>query len=233
MKDQTEPLFGDNGGTFATPQVRNVTDELEGASTGKWTWGVGDIAANPIRLAPTPVDVAKAQHLVSAENPAFASVTKVFSYLAAKVATLKQEVRVALPPPPCGYRALQDVAAGRVPAASCRGAALRLAASATGHAGCSDVCTTLSPLRAAIPLAQSAQPKKKLFYALPPLPLDNRPVDQPPVWVPPRSSGASARAVCSVTLAATPRRPLLTHRGAGPLPLAANSRRRRDCLRIA
>jgi len=162
MKDQTEPLFGDNGGTFATPQVRNVTDELEGASTGKWTWGVGDIAANPIRLAPTPVDVAKAQHLVSAENPAFASVTKVFSYLAAKVATLKQEVRVALPPPPCGYRALQDVAAGRVPAASCRGAALRLAASATGHAGCSDVCTTLSPLRAAIPLAPSAQPKKTL-----------------------------------------------------------------------
>jgi hypothetical protein len=72
--------------------VRNVTDELEGASTGKWTWGVGDIAADPIRLAPTPVDVAKAQHLVSAENPAFASVTKVFSYLAAKVATLKQEV---------------------------------------------------------------------------------------------------------------------------------------------
>ena len=97
MKDQTEPLFGDNGGTFATPQVRNVTDELEGASTGKWTWGVGDIAANPIRLAPTPVDVAKAQHLVSAENPAFASVTKVFSYLAAKVATLKQEVRVCAP----------------------------------------------------------------------------------------------------------------------------------------
>jgi hypothetical protein len=75
----------------AAGQVRNVTDELEGASTGQWTWGVGDVAANPIRLAPTPVDVVKAQHLVSAENPAFASVTKVFSYLAAQVATLKHE----------------------------------------------------------------------------------------------------------------------------------------------
>lgn len=72
--------------------IRDVTTEVEGNFTGPWTWTVGDQHMDPLKLVPVSHDAVKAHHLVSAENPAFAAVAKVFSYLASRVSTLKTEV---------------------------------------------------------------------------------------------------------------------------------------------
>ena len=54
---------------------------------------IGDRGMDPLHLVPVSHDAVRAHHLVSVENPAFASVAKVFAYLASKVATMKVEVR--------------------------------------------------------------------------------------------------------------------------------------------
>jgi hypothetical protein len=54
---------------------------------------IGDRGMDPLRLVPVSHDAVRAHHLVSVENPAFASVAKVFAYLASKIASMKQEAQ--------------------------------------------------------------------------------------------------------------------------------------------
>jgi hypothetical protein len=72
--------------------INDITRELEDAGAAEWSWTVWDHTMDPISLLPTPYDAAQPHHLVHAENPAFAAVAKVLSFLAFQVSKIKREV---------------------------------------------------------------------------------------------------------------------------------------------
>eukprot|EP00854_Cymbomonas_tetramitiformis_P013297 gene13297-15713_t len=73
--------------------LRDISNEVEDAGTSAWSWTVWDHTTDPLRLMPQPCDPSRAHELVHADNPAFANLAKVFSYMASQISKLKTEAQ--------------------------------------------------------------------------------------------------------------------------------------------